>query len=160
VKELRTYIVVAWAFSFRKTVFECRKRPRFQSPSSSQCCFLFCLLRSGYQLALEGGAVDVELRDCATKEGHRAVRSGLSRDSWLPSVRLPMECHARHRSNGVCCHVYLDRSDSALLAAPKNRSHGTTVNNGSRPVDLAITRKPIQQHEVNQVPHSGVLPIA
>jgi hypothetical protein len=25
-----------------------------------QCCFLFCLLRAGYQLALEGGAVDVE----------------------------------------------------------------------------------------------------
>jgi hypothetical protein len=94
-------------------------------------------------------------------EWHRAVvRSGLSRDSWLRSVRLPTECRARHRSNGACCHVWLDRSDSALFAAPKNRSHRTTVNNRTRPVDPAITRKPIQQPEVNQVPNSGLLPIA
>jgi hypothetical protein len=94
-------------------------------------------------------------------EWHRAVvRSGLSRDSWLRSVRLPTECRARHRSNGARCRVWLDRSDSALFAAPKNRSHRTTVNNRTRPVDPAITRKPIQQPEVNQVPNSGLLPIA
>ena len=73
-------------------------------------------------------------------ELHRAVvRPVSSRDSWLRLVRLPMECHARHRSSGACCHVLLDPSDSALFAAPKNRSHGTTVNNGMRPVDLAST---------------------
>jgi hypothetical protein len=39
-------------------------------------------------------------------EWHRAaVRPGLSRDSWLRSVRSPREYHAHHRSNGICCHV-------------------------------------------------------
>jgi hypothetical protein len=84
----------------------------------------------------------------------------VDRGNSLRSGRLPMECHARHRSNGACCPVWLDRSDSPLFAAPKNGSHRTTINNRMGPVDLAITRKPIQQHEVSQVPNSITLPIA
>jgi hypothetical protein len=39
-------------------------------------------------------------------EWHRAVvRPGWSRDSWLRSVRLPMEYRDRHRSNGAWCHA-------------------------------------------------------
>jgi hypothetical protein len=94
----------------------------------------------------------------AAAECHRAAATpGLSRGNSLRSVRLPMECHARHRSNGACCPVSLDRSDSPQFAAPKNGSHRTTINNRMGPVDLAITRKPIQQHEVRQVPNSGML---
>jgi len=36
-----------------------------------------------------------------------------------------MECHARHRSNGACCRVWLARSDSPPFAPPKNCSQGT-----------------------------------
>jgi hypothetical protein len=39
-------------------------------------------------------------------EQHRAVvRLGLSRESWLRSVGLPMEFRFRHRSNAACSHV-------------------------------------------------------
>ena len=48
----------------------------------------------------------------------------------------------------------------APVCGPQNGSHRTTINNRMGPVDLAITRKRIQQHEVSQVPNSGMLPIA
>jgi hypothetical protein len=42
---------------------------------------------------------------------------------------------------------------SVGFAPVLNGSHRTTINNRMGPVDLAITRKPIQQHEVSQVPN-------
>src|SRR6266849_4706248 len=42
----------------------------------------------------------------AAPEWHRAAATpGSSRGNSRRSVRLPMECHARHRSNGACCPV-------------------------------------------------------
>jgi hypothetical protein len=45
------------------------------------------------------------------------------------------------------------------VCSPQKSLSRKTVNNGARPVDLASTRKPVQQYEMHQVPDSGVLPI-
>ena len=43
------------------------------------------------------------------------------------------------------------------VSRPKNRAYRTAVNHGTRPVGLAITGKPVQQCEMDQIPNS-VLP--
>ena len=48
----------------------------------------------------------------------------------------------------------------AQSAASKNRAYRTAVNHGMRPVDLAITRKPVQQCEMDQIPNSVLLPVS
>src|SRR4051795_9835334 len=37
---------------------------------------------------------------------------------------------------------------------------GTTVHHRSRPLDLIVSSEPIQQREVNKIPHTRSLPIA
>src|SRR5436853_4894658 len=37
---------------------------------------------------------------------------------------------------------------------------GTTVRHRSRPIDLIVSSEPIQQREVNEIPHARSLPIA
>ena len=41
-----------------------------------------------------------------------------------------------------------------------HRADGTTVDDRSRPVNLIVSSEPIQQREVNEIPHARSLPIA
>jgi hypothetical protein len=41
-----------------------------------------------------------------------------------------------------------------------HRADGTTVHDRSRPINLIVSSEPIQQREVNEIPHARSLPIA
>jgi hypothetical protein len=41
-----------------------------------------------------------------------------------------------------------------------HRADGTTVHDRSRPINLIVSSEPIQQREVNEIPHAPSLPIA
>jgi hypothetical protein len=71
-----------------------------------------------------------------------------------------MECHDHRKSSGACCHASPYLWDLAQSAAPKNCSHRTAIDHRTRPVDLAITGKPIQEYEMDQLPNSVLLPVA
>jgi hypothetical protein len=44
--------------------------------------------------------------------------------------------------------------------ATMHRPHGAAIEDGPRPIDLAIASEPIQQRKVDQIPHAGPLPVA
>jgi len=46
------------------------------------------------------------------------------------------------------------------LVTAMHRADGTTVHDRSRPINLIVSSEPIQQREVNEIPHAGSLPIA
>src|SRR5215472_4984984 len=46
------------------------------------------------------------------------------------------------------------------LASTTHRPHGAAIDNRPRPVNLVVTREPIEQREVDQIPRAGVLPVA
>ena len=46
------------------------------------------------------------------------------------------------------------------VIAAVHGADGTTVHDRSRPVNLIISSEPIQQREVNEIPHARALPIA
>src|SRR5262245_27578441 len=46
------------------------------------------------------------------------------------------------------------------LRATTHRADGTAIDYCPRPVNLVVTRKPIEQRKVHQIPDTGVLPIA
>ena len=46
------------------------------------------------------------------------------------------------------------------LVAAMHRPDGTTVHDRSRPINLIVSSEPIQQREVNEIPHAPSLPIA
>src|SRR5215470_858304 len=71
-----------------------------------------------------------------------------------------MECHDHRKSSAACCHASPYLLDLAQSTAPKNCSYRTAIDHRTRPVDLAITGKPIQQCEMNQIPNSFLLPVA
>ena len=48
----------------------------------------------------------------------------------------------------------------ACYEAPKNCSHGTSIHDGARPVDLSVTGQPVQQNEMEQLPDTTLLPVA
>ena len=50
--------------------------------------------------------------------------------------------------------------DLAQSAAPKNCAHRIAVDDSTRPVDLTITRKPVQQCGMDEIPNSILLPVA
>src|SRR5947208_5845591 len=48
----------------------------------------------------------------------------------------------------------------ASLVTAVHCADGTTVHHRSRPIDLIVSSEPIQQREVNEIPHTRSLPIA
>jgi len=46
------------------------------------------------------------------------------------------------------------------LVTAMHRADGTTVHDRSRPINLIVSSEPIQQREVNEIPHARSLPIA
>ena len=46
------------------------------------------------------------------------------------------------------------------LVTAMHRADGTTVHDRSRPINLIVSSEPIQQREVNEIPHARALPIA
>ena len=46
------------------------------------------------------------------------------------------------------------------LVTAMHRADGTTVHDRSRPINLIVSSEPIQQREVNEIPHARTLPIA
>ena len=46
------------------------------------------------------------------------------------------------------------------LVTAMHRADGTTVHDRSRPIDLIVSSEPIQQREVDEIPHAPSLPIA
>jgi hypothetical protein len=46
------------------------------------------------------------------------------------------------------------------LVTAVDRADGTTVHDRSRPINLIVSSEPIQQREVNEIPHARALPIA
>ena len=46
------------------------------------------------------------------------------------------------------------------LVTAMHRTDGTTVHDRSRPINLIVSSEPIQQREVNEIPHARSLPIA
>ena len=46
------------------------------------------------------------------------------------------------------------------LRSTTHCSHGTTIHDRPRPIDLVVASQPIQHRKMNQIPHSGQLPIA
>jgi hypothetical protein len=46
------------------------------------------------------------------------------------------------------------------LVPTMHRADGTTVHDRSRPIDLIVSSEPIQQREVDEIPHAPSLPIA
>jgi hypothetical protein len=45
------------------------------------------------------------------------------------------------------------------LVTAMHRADRTTVHDSSRPINLIVSSEPIQQREVNEIPHAGSLPI-
>jgi hypothetical protein len=45
------------------------------------------------------------------------------------------------------------------LIATKHRAHGTTIHDGSRPIDLVVASQPIQQRKVDQIPYAQPLSV-
>jgi hypothetical protein len=48
----------------------------------------------------------------------------------------------------------------AGLHSPTHRSHGTTVHDGSRPLNAVVAREPIERCKVDEIPSARLLPIA
>jgi hypothetical protein len=46
------------------------------------------------------------------------------------------------------------------LIATIHRALGTTIHDGSRPIDLVVSSQPVEQRKVDQIPHARQLPIA
>src|SRR5206468_1226465 len=46
------------------------------------------------------------------------------------------------------------------LITDVHRAYGTTAHDGPRPINLVVACEPIQEREVDQVPHTRPLPIA
>ena len=46
------------------------------------------------------------------------------------------------------------------LRAAMHRAHRATIDHRPRPIDLILSSEPIQQREVNEIPHARSLPIA
>jgi hypothetical protein len=46
------------------------------------------------------------------------------------------------------------------LVTAMHRADGATVHDRSRPINLIVSSEPIQQREVNEIPHAPSLPIA
>src|SRR6476660_547980 len=46
------------------------------------------------------------------------------------------------------------------LVTAMHGADGTTVHDRSRPINLIVSSEPIQQREVNEIPHARALPIA
>ena len=53
----------------------------------------------------------------------------------------------------------IGRVRTGLITA-MHRADGTTVHDRSRPINLIVSSEPIQQREVNEIPHARSLPIA
>ena len=51
------------------------------------------------------------------------------------------------------------RTRTGLLPAA-HCTHGTTIDDGARPLNLAVASEAVQQHEVDEIPYAGLLPIA
>ena len=46
------------------------------------------------------------------------------------------------------------------LVAAMHRAHRATVDDRPGPIDVTVASEPIQQRKVDQIPHTGLLPIA
>jgi hypothetical protein len=46
------------------------------------------------------------------------------------------------------------------MVTTMHRADGTAVHDRSRPINLILSSEPIQQREVNEIPHARSLPIA
>jgi hypothetical protein len=66
----------------------------------------------------------------------------------------------RHRSDAACFHACRGRSVRAGLRPATHRTHRTAVHDGTRPIDVAVAREPIQKREEHQVPDTILLPVA
>jgi hypothetical protein len=63
---------------------------------------------------------------------------------------------------------YLIRTHGAIIADARQQGvlrgcdalKPTATNHGPRPIDLVVTREPIEHRKVNQIPHISLLPVA
>jgi hypothetical protein len=97
----------------------------------------------------------------AVAEPHRPAPALLaSRSDSRRSGAARAAHHARRTSDDACSRAWLDRWIRTRLVASVHRADGATVHHRPRPINLVEASEPVQQREVNQIPHASLLPIA
>lgn len=82
-----------------------------------------------------------------------ASHSGSRRsDEWRAARR------ARRKSDDACSLGSIGGIGTGLLSGI-HRAHGATIDHCPRPINSAVARQPIEQCEVNEIPHTGQLPV-
>jgi hypothetical protein len=71
-----------------------------------------------------------------------------------------MPCPSQIKSNAVCSRALRDRWDSAPFSRRHTPPAQASVNDGTRPINVTVTREPIQECEVDLIADALLLPIA
>ena len=99
----------------------------------------------------------------AVQRGNRIdQRQGFLRVVPIRGGETHGERHASPVANQVALAPALGpigRVRTSVVTA-MHRADGTTVHDRSRPINLIVSSEPIQQREVNEIPHARSLPIA